>query len=38
MKYEYKFAEVPYVTSANEKTGIHVPYCYKIIFERSVEE
>jgi len=24
------------VTPFNEKTGVHTPYCYQIIFEREV--
>jgi hypothetical protein len=26
------------VIPANEKTGIAAPYCYQIIFEKSIEE
>lgn len=26
------------IIPVNEKTGINVPYCYQIIFERAIEE
>lgn len=26
------------VTPANEKTGVTMPYCYQIIFEKAIEE
>ncbi|HXL04643.1 MAG TPA: DUF4177 domain-containing protein [Bacillota bacterium] len=32
----WRFKQI--VIPANEKTGVAAPYCYQIIFEKSIEE